>query len=68
MKRIVLFSTLIITALACNSSAKTEQQEEKERDSTDKVQVDKDQRYVDSIMKAEEEKEAAAKDSSAQAH
>jgi len=68
MKRIILFSALIITALACNSSSKTEEQEEKERDSTDKVQVDKDQRYVDSIMKAEEEKEAAAKDSAASTH
>lgn len=68
MKRIILFSTLILTAIACKSGSKTEQQEEKERDSTDKVQVDKDQRYVDSIMKAEEENEAAAKDSSAHTH
>lgn len=68
MKRFILFSALIMTALACNNSAKTEEQEEKERDSTDKVQVDKDQRYVDSIMNAEEEKEAASKDSAAQTH
>jgi len=54
MKKLILFTCVAISAVACNNNAKTEEQEKIERDSTDNVQISKDQLYVDSIMKAQE--------------
>ena len=54
MKKLILFTCVAISAVACNNNAKTEEQEKIERDSTDNVQISKDQLYVDSIMKAKE--------------
>ena len=54
MKKLILLTCVAISAVACNNNAKTEEQEKIERDSTDNVQISKDQLYVDSIMKAQE--------------
>ena len=54
MKKLILFTCVAISAAACNNNAKTEEQEKIERDSSDNVQISKDQLYVDSIMKAQE--------------
>lgn len=54
MKKLILFTCVAISAVACNNNSKTEEQEKIERDSTDNVQISKDQLYVDSIMKAQE--------------
>ena len=54
MKKLILFTCVAISAVACNNNAKTEEQEKIERDSTDNVQISKDQLYVDSIMKAQD--------------
>ena len=58
MKKLILFTCVAISAVACNNNAKTEEQEKIERDSTDNVQISKDQLYVDSIMKAQEAQQA----------
>jgi len=54
MKKLILFTYVAISAAACNNNAKTEEQEKIERDSSDNVQISKDQLYVDSIMKSQE--------------
>ncbi len=54
MKKLIVFSCLLCLTLSCGSS-KSEEQEIKQRDCLDKIQVDKNQRYVDSIMKADME-------------
>ncbi|GEM_PF-4163031 len=55
MKKILLFSTLAMCALACNNNVKTEEQEARERDSIDQAQKSIDQRFVDSLEAADME-------------
>jgi hypothetical protein len=58
MKKLFLMSAVTLLAVAC-SNGKTEVQEEEKRDSIDNVQVDENQRFVDSLEKADEAKRSA---------
>jgi hypothetical protein len=53
MKKLLLISALVMVAASCNNG-KTEAQEEKQRDSIDNVQLDANQRLVDSMERADE--------------
>lgn len=67
MKKILLISTLALTAVACSNSNKTEAQEEKERDSSISAQKSEDDKVVAELMRQDslrEVQEQAAKDSS----
>lgn len=64
MKKLFAIAFITLMATACSNNGKTEEQEKIERDSLDKVQLDINQHYVDSIEKAadlqEQESESQA--------
>jgi hypothetical protein len=55
MKKILFISAICLSAAACSNNAKIEAEEAHKRDSIDNIQVDANQRFVDSLEKAEEE-------------
>lgn len=57
MKKIFIFSVIALGLYACNN-ASNEKQEEAARDSSDQVQVSRDQAIVDSLMQADEAKDS----------
>jgi PBP1b-binding outer membrane lipoprotein LpoB len=68
MKKFLLLASVALFFNACSNEAKTEEQEQKERDSIDQVQLEKNQHMVDSIMQEAEMKDdsLSTTDSSAQ--
>lgn len=65
MKKILLFSTIILASVACNNSTKTDAEETSQRDSMDNAVLDKNQAILDSIEAADN---ATPTDSAAHDH
>lgn len=62
MKKLFLFTLIAVAAVACNNNPAAEAQEQVLRDSSDNVQEEMNQAFVDSMMAADE-KAQALKDS-----
>lgn len=62
MKKILLFSTIILASVACNNSTKTDAEETSQRDSMDNAVLDKNQAILDSIEKADNANDSSAHD------
>ncbi len=58
MKKLIILAFVALFFSACSNGVKTEQVEEKQRDSMDNVMLDENQRFVDSLEKAEATKDS----------
>lgn len=63
MKKLFLFSALVIFAVACSNNPKEEAAEERKRDSMDQNVENANQKFVDSLIQADEAKEKQKSDS-----
>jgi hypothetical protein len=58
MNKLFFMALIYIAVSGCSNNAKTEQEEQRKRDSMDNVVIDQNQRFVDSLEKAEEAKDS----------